>query len=72
MKKNKSNFGEHWIFSHMETKPTYLKKKIPVKKVRIDEPMRTRSYAESVEEFDILTAAAQDKNGSGGEEEEKG
>ena len=25
MEQSKRNFGEHWIFSHMETKPAYLK-----------------------------------------------
>ena len=67
MEKNKKNFGEHWIFSHMDTKPTYLKSKIPVRQVRIDAPAR-KSHADSVDEFDIL-ATEPDK--SGREEEKK-
>ena len=57
MEQSKRNFGEQWIFSHMDTKPSYLKQEVFKKAERGDDLVKkTPTIVGSVDDFDILTA----------------
>ena len=66
MLQNKRMFGEHWIFSHMDTKPDYLKPEaVHEKRKQENDPILKPSVVGSYEEFDILTSADKEKEMAG-------